>query len=679
MEGPKPVSAAQGSASRNPDETEANTKKLLEAVRRGDLDETLKLAAVETGAIRAEVMTHWRGRALHIALTFGHLHIVDKLVQLMSPNDLELATDSNTVLCSAVLNKDENFNISAAKCIVSKHDRLLTLPTPYYWIPVTWAVELGHNELARYLYSVTPFHVLRPENGKYGADLLVRCYYSKMFDVAVDLLRRCPRLAMRNQGQGAGDNLLLTLAKAPSSSLDQIQFHLGKDGCMKVNVAVDLVRDCPKLAMRDNKSKFPSWKRWLYERLLLGLVRNIDNLLGIKKIREAKLGHQQYLALLRATCRGVTPLNDKEIQESGIRNAIFEAAKRGNAVFIVEALKVHFTLYAIHDEKGGAYFPSLWSIVKQTAKPFLSTSIDYFGNSMLHMAGMLAPPIQLSPIPGALLQMQRELHITTPMIRERLNDDNLTPRALFTEQHTNLVKEGEKWTKETASSCGVVAALVATITFSAAFTVPGGNDQSKGYPIFLHKKLFLLFIILDAVSLFSSTTSLLMFLGLLTSRYAEDDFLKSLPTKLMIGLSTMFISLATMMAAFCASLFLMLQNRSWIVIPVTLLASVPLRSCVSPALVVVGRQKKILRLVIVVVSRIPTAEEASPGRSTAFECKKLCKFIARNSSYGRSPYSRRLSDFSTSDFSLSIDASHPNCKLEKLAFKEQANSFCFVC
>ncbi|KAF5475803.1 hypothetical protein F2P56_007573 [Juglans regia] len=49
--------------------------------------------------------------------------------------------------------------------------------------------------------------------------------------------------------------------------------------------------------------------------------------------------------------------------------------------------------------------------------------------------------------------------------------------------------------------------------------------------------------------------------------------------------------------------------------------------------------------------------------------------IARNSSYGRSPYSRRLSDFSTSDFSLSIDASHPNYRLEKLAFKEQASSF----
>ncbi|KAE8690033.1 ABC transporter B family member 1 [Hibiscus syriacus] len=49
--------------------------------------------------------------------------------------------------------------------------------------------------------------------------------------------------------------------------------------------------------------------------------------------------------------------------------------------------------------------------------------------------------------------------------------------------------------------------------------------------------------------------------------------------------------------------------------------------------------------------------------------------IARNSSYGRSPYSRRLSDFSTSDFSLSLEASHPNYRMEKLVFKEQASSF----
>ncbi|KAF5205821.1 Abc transporter b family member [Thalictrum thalictroides] len=49
--------------------------------------------------------------------------------------------------------------------------------------------------------------------------------------------------------------------------------------------------------------------------------------------------------------------------------------------------------------------------------------------------------------------------------------------------------------------------------------------------------------------------------------------------------------------------------------------------------------------------------------------------IARNSSYGRSPFSHRLSDFATSDFSYSIDGAHFNYRVEKLALKQQANSF----
>jgi ATP-binding cassette subfamily B (MDR/TAP) protein 1 len=49
--------------------------------------------------------------------------------------------------------------------------------------------------------------------------------------------------------------------------------------------------------------------------------------------------------------------------------------------------------------------------------------------------------------------------------------------------------------------------------------------------------------------------------------------------------------------------------------------------------------------------------------------------MTRNSSYGRSPYSRRLSDFSTSDFSLSVDGGFPTYRHEKLPFKEQASSF----
>ena len=46
--------------------------------------------------------------------------------------------------------------------------------------PVTLALDFGHTEMARYIYSVTPFEVLLPENEKHGAVLLVQCYYSKM-------------------------------------------------------------------------------------------------------------------------------------------------------------------------------------------------------------------------------------------------------------------------------------------------------------------------------------------------------------------------------------------------------------------------------------------------------------------------------------------------------------------
>ncbi|KAM4071853.1 hypothetical protein ACB094_11G092000 [Castanea mollissima] len=138
-----------------------------------------------------------------------------------------------------------------------------------------------------------------------------------------------------------------------------------------------------------------------------------------------------------------------------------------------------------------------------------------------------------------------------------------------------MMSNGEKWMKDTASSCTVVGALIVTIMFAAAFTVPGGNDQNKGFPIFLNEKLFMVFIVSDALSLFSSSTSVLMFLGILTSRYAEEDFLKSLPTKMIIGLSTLFFSIAAMMTTFSASLFLMLREQSWIFIPVICLASVP--------------------------------------------------------------------------------------------------------
>ena len=172
--------------------------------------------------------------------------------------------------------------------------------------------------------------------------------------------------------------------------------------------------------------------------------------------------------------------------------------------------------------------------------------------------------------------MQEVESIVPPHVHGCLNNRGLTPRQLFTENHVDMMSKGEKWMKDTTSSCTVVGALIVTIMFAAVFTVPGGNDQNNGFPIFLNKKLFMVFIVSDALSLFSSSTSVLMFLGILTSRYAEEDFLESLPKKMIIGLFTLFFSIATMMTAFSVALFLMLHEQSWIFKPVICLASIPI-------------------------------------------------------------------------------------------------------
>jgi hypothetical protein len=123
------------------------------------------------------------------------------------------------------------------------------------------------------------------------------------------------------------------------------------------------------------------------------------------------------------------------------------------------------------------------------------------------------------------------------------------------------MQAGEQWMKGIATSCSVVAVLIVTITFVAAFTVPGGNNQESGFPIFIHKTWFMVFIISDALSLFSSSTSVLRFLVILTSRYAEEDFLKLLPTKMIIGLFTLFFSITTMVIAFSTTLCNMLRGN----------------------------------------------------------------------------------------------------------------------
>uniref|UniRef100_A0A7N0TYS2 PGG domain-containing protein n=1 Tax=Kalanchoe fedtschenkoi TaxID=63787 RepID=A0A7N0TYS2_KALFE len=208
------------------------------------------------------------------------------------------------------------------------------------------------------------------------------------------------------------------------------------------------------------------------------------------------------------------------------------------------------------------------------------------GNNILHLAGRLAPSHRLRIVSGAALQMQRELqwfkeieNLVQPSYKSKRNKYGQTPQEIFSESHHHLMMEGEKWMKDTANSCTVAAALIATIVFAAAITVPGGNNGESGRPMLASEKAFIIFGVADALSLFSSSISILMFLSILTSRYAEGDFLRALPKRLIIGLLTLFLSIATMMVAFSSTLYLTFGNQKrWI------LSSVLASSCLPVAI-----------------------------------------------------------------------------------------------
>ena len=84
------------------------------------------------------------------------------------------------------------------------------------------------------------------------------------------------------------------------------------------------------------------------------------------------------------------------------------------------------------------------------------------------------------------------------------------------------------------------------------------------------------FAVSDALSLFLSTASVLICLSILTARYAEDDFLFALPTRLIFGLVTLFLSVTFMMIAYSSAIYLLFgEKKTWILITLAALACLP--------------------------------------------------------------------------------------------------------
>uniref|UniRef100_A0A2N9EXX7 Uncharacterized protein n=1 Tax=Fagus sylvatica TaxID=28930 RepID=A0A2N9EXX7_FAGSY len=130
--------------------------------------------------------------ALHIAVIAGHEAIVEELVRLMPKQALEVRDVGGYTALALAANLTGITKMT--KCMVRLNENLVSIKAMDGSIPIVLASGNGHKEMTRYLYTVTPSHILYQDNGRNGALLLSQCISNEIFDVALNLLQDCKDL-----------------------------------------------------------------------------------------------------------------------------------------------------------------------------------------------------------------------------------------------------------------------------------------------------------------------------------------------------------------------------------------------------------------------------------------------------------------------------------------------------
>ncbi|KAF5959055.1 hypothetical protein HYC85_000264 [Camellia sinensis] len=204
----------------------------------------------------------------------------------------------------------------------------------------------------------------------------------------------------------------------------------------------------------------------------------LGNLPCIKHVREKKMIHNQAQELIQFLCN--------EIVKSNYSNAgkifslpLVQATSVGIHEIVEAILRSYPDAISLQNQKKQSIFhqaivyrrEKVFNLIRQVeSRTIFLSQLDESNNNALHLAGYMAPQQQLYLRAGAALQMQRELHwfkevekLVVPRSKEERNDKKMTPAEVFTDTHKDLVKEGERWMKDTANACTILAALIATV------------------------------------------------------------------------------------------------------------------------------------------------------------------------------------------------------------------------
>ncbi|KAL3747119.1 hypothetical protein ACJRO7_015972 [Eucalyptus globulus] len=568
---------------------------LLRAAFKGDWESATRFFEQDAASKMAKITTRSE-TLLHIAALSAHDQFLENLVGLLSPNPVALEMvdcDGRTALHNAVLCG----RIRMVKALVRSNPKLTQLADKEGRVPLGISAQEAsmRKEIVWFLAtSTTDEGANQPFSSSSAIDTMIELTYASHHDITLYLAGRYPDLLTKKSTKYYDLSIVGALAVMKSD------FPSGT----RLSVLEALIYKCIPVNLSykpTNKNSDPALRCPL--RSLWNAVKSVVPI--IKRVHEVKLRHMAAIELAKQVCMAISYMNITEIIEffgmGDVQGLLYQAT--ANGISEIVKLCIQFFPELIHFRPAGKSLPivavafrrartlGLFLKLSSTAesslvlRPTLNDSM-----AMMHAVAVYSPRSDVvTKVAGAAFGMQRELqwykivesclisHVTKlPWLKRHLEDIPITLWNAFVENHKELLENGEKWVKDTANSCMLVSTLIATILFAAAFTVPGGNDDNTGVPLLLGQDSLLVFAISDALGLLSSVTAILLFLAILTSRYEAQDFLYSLPKKILMGLCFLFLSLAFMLVAFAATLTMVLEKRlEWILIPIILLSSIP--------------------------------------------------------------------------------------------------------
>ncbi|XP_042757038.1 protein ACCELERATED CELL DEATH 6 isoform X2 [Lactuca sativa] len=570
------------------DDARKLNKELYDALMKGDTDKAIRLCeGIPKGPLHALTIHH--DTVLHMATYSKQSYLVMELLNMVREvyyHKLTCQNDvGNTVLHEAATS---DRIVPAAMEMLRRAPTLLSMPNRRGETPIFRAARYGKNRMYDFLDAemhktiqsdadLRSFHFRDDKTSILHISILTEHY-----DLALKIAAKYRYLIDERDGDGM--TALQLLACNPSA------FHGGEEvgGSLIKKFIYARIKTGGTVTekgwtvplweqLRDQKHRYDSvieLARFLIERDTTWEAT--ESALDKSKPKTHRYG--------RTTSMG--PQDQGQISTTGqetttvdiAETPLFLATKSGCTEIVRGILEMYPQAVEHVDDEGRNILHvaikyrqiQIFDIVEKMETPMtrLIRKIDNNGNSILHMVGIKATEAGHEDMRSPALILQEDLllfervkKISATHFTKHYNAQGVTAEKLFAINNAQHRMDAKEWMKGTAENCSIVAVLIATVAFAAAYTVPGGPNQETGYPILENQPFFFLFTMTDVLSLAFALTSVILFLNILTSSFRLKDFRQSLPQKLMMGVTLLILSVSMMMVAFAATVILLIRNK----------------------------------------------------------------------------------------------------------------------